>query len=69
LIISCRQHKARQVVGALSRKGIPSSVVGELTEPEQGMVLLRDGREEELKHPLVDPFWKAFYNALERYQE
>ena len=69
LIISCRQHKARQVVSALSRKGIPSSVVGELTEPEQGMVLLRDGREEELKHPLVDPFWKAFYNALERYQE
>ncbi len=67
LIIACREHKAGEVVAALSRKGIKSSIVGELTEPRMGMVLVRDGRNEKLEHPIVDPFWKAFYNALEKY--
>ncbi len=64
LIIICRPHKADAVVGALTAKGIPSSIVGEMTPPERGMVLVRQGKEEELIHPIVDPFWKAFYGAL-----
>lgn len=66
LIISCREHKAEEVVEALSRKGIKSSIVGELTEAEDGMVLIERGKEKKLGHPLVDPFWKAFYNTLEK---
>ncbi len=66
LIIICRPHKADDAVGALSAKDIKSSIVGQLTEPEQGMVLVRGGKEEKLVHPIVDPFWKAFYDALER---
>ena len=50
-----------------SRKGIKSSIVGELTKPEKGMVLVEGGKEERLDHPIVDPFWQAFYNALEKY--
>ncbi len=64
LIIACREHKAQKVVDALSRKGIKSSIVGELVSPEQGMVLVEKKREEKLEHPVVDPFWQAFYNAL-----
>jgi hydrogenase maturation factor len=67
LIISCREHKARDILKALRRKGIKASIVGELTEPGQGMVLVRNGREEKLEHPIVDPFWKAFYEALGKY--
>ena len=68
LIIACRQHKAQEVVQVLSQKGVNSSIVGEFTEPEKGMVLVKGGKEEELKHPLVDPFWKAFYSALAKYK-
>jgi hydrogenase expression/formation protein HypE len=64
LIITCRKHKAEKVVSALSGKGIKSSIVGELVSPERGMVLVEKGREKKLEHPLVDPFWQAFYNAL-----
>jgi len=32
------------------------------------MVLLREGKEEKLEHPIVDPFWRAFYQALEKYR-
>jgi hydrogenase maturation factor len=64
LIIACREHKAEKVVKALSRKGIKSSIVGELTNPKQGMILVEKRKEKKLKHPVVDPFWQAFYHAL-----
>ena len=67
LIITCRAHKADHVVKALSKKGIKSSIVGELIKPDEGMVLVSNGKEKKLEHPIVDPFWKAFYEALERY--
>ena len=66
LIIACREHKAEEVVNALSRKGIKSSVIGEMTEPDKGMVLIERGKERKLEHPVVDPFWNAFYGALEK---
>ncbi len=68
LIIACREHKAREVVNTLGHKGIASSIVGELTEPEKGMVLVSEGIEGKLKHPIVDPFWRAFYDSLEKYK-
>ena len=64
LVISCRPHKADAIVRALANKDIKSSVVGELTPQSAGMVLIEKGKEKELRHPIVDPFWKAFYNAL-----
>ncbi len=64
LLIACRAHKAQDVVKALSGKGINSSIVGELTAPERGMVLVEGGKERKLVHPIVDPFWRAFYGAL-----
>jgi len=67
LIAACRANKAQTVVDALSRKGIKSSIVGELTQPDKGMVLVEKGKEKKLKHPIVDPFWKAFYGAIEKY--
>ncbi|MBN1160998.1 MAG: AIR synthase family protein [Dehalococcoidales bacterium] len=68
LIIACKEHKAPDIVKALTQKGIRASVVGELTKSEKGMVLVENGKEKELKHPIVDPFWRAFYGALEKYK-
>ena len=67
LIIICREHKAQQVVDALSARNIKSSIVGEMTPPQRGMVLVKGGVEGKLEHPIVDPFWKAFYNALKKH--
>jgi hydrogenase maturation factor len=68
LIIACRPHKAGEVVEILTGKGIKSSIVGEFTEPEKGMVLVKDGKEGKLEHPIVDPFWNAFYGALAKHK-
>jgi len=64
LIIACKEHKAEKVVKSLARKGIKSSIVGELVSSKQGMTLVEKGKEKKLEHPVVDPFWQAFYNAL-----
>lgn len=67
LIIACRGHKAQEIVTTLSQKGITSSIVGELVNPKHGMILVEEGKEKKLEHPLVDPFWKAFYASLEKH--
>jgi len=67
LIIICRENKSQEVVDVLSRSGTKSSIVGEMIEPERGMILLEGGKERKLKHPRVDPFWRAFYETLTRY--
>jgi hypothetical protein len=45
-------------------KGYQASIVGKLIKPGEGTILVRDGREEKLKHPIIDPFWKALHSAL-----
>lgn len=69
LIITCRPNKAEKVVEALTRKSIKASIVGELIDPKFGMLLIEDGKEKKLEHPKVDPFWNAFYSALQKYKE
>lgn len=69
LIITCREHKAENVVEVLERKGIKASIVGELIDKKHGMRVREHGQEMKLEHPKVDPFWKAFYTALKQYKE
>jgi hydrogenase maturation factor len=62
LIVMCRPHRAGVLLRALARRRIPAADVGEVTR--KGMVLVESGQEKPLEHPVVDPFWQAFYNAL-----
>jgi hydrogenase maturation factor len=64
LIISCRPHKGQDIINALNKKNIKASIVGELTEAGKGMTVIKNGKPEKLVHPVVDPFWRAFYDAL-----
>ncbi len=45
------------LANSLNIKGIPT------------MVLIKDGKNLPLKHPNVDPFWKAFYDAGVKYKD
>ncbi len=68
LVLSCRAHKAEQVIVALKKKGIPATIVGELADEKKGMKLIEGGKEKDLVHPIVDPFWRAFYDANQKYK-
>jgi hydrogenase expression/formation protein HypE len=63
LIATCRPHKANEVIARLLDKGIPASIVGEITEANHGLHYFESGRKHELIHPRVDPFWAAFGKA------
>ncbi|HJX15960.1 MAG TPA: AIR synthase family protein [Candidatus Deferrimicrobiaceae bacterium] len=63
LILTCRPHKAQEVVRRLGDKGIPVSMVGEVVDSRQGLRYFEHGKSRELVHPKVDPFWAAFGNA------
>jgi hydrogenase expression/formation protein HypE len=63
LIITCRPHKAQEVMRRLDDRGIPASAVGEIVESEQGTRVFEKGTSRELVHPEVDPFWAAFGKA------
>ncbi len=68
LILTVRPHRAAEVVEALEGAGIVAAVVGSVEE-QRGIRVLDGGRKFVLEHPRVDPFWEAFYSALERYEE
>jgi len=65
LIITCRPPKAAEVIRRLADKGIPASEVGEVVEQSKGLHYWEGGREYDLRHPQVDPFWAAFGKAAE----
>ncbi len=69
LIITCKENKAEKLIRAFKDGNIKASVVGELTGSKFGMVLIEKGKEKRLQHPIVDPFWKAFYDALQKYKK
>ena len=69
LIAACRPHKAQEVVQAINNQGIKASIAGEFTPASQGMIRVKDGRATPFKHPNVDPFWKAFYEAGVKYKD
>ena len=69
LIITCRPHRAEILVDTLTKNEIKASIVGELIPAKYGITLREGSDEKPLEHPRVDPFWHAFYRALQRHKE
>lgn len=68
LIITCRPHRAEMLVDALVKNEIKASIVGELVPGKYGITVREGNVERTLEHPRVDPFWHAFYSALQRHK-
>lgn len=68
LIITVRPNKADVVANILRENGIIAEIIGEV-KAESGVDVIADGVHQKLAHPKVDPFWSAFYGAIEKYDE
>jgi hydrogenase expression/formation protein HypE len=62
LIATVRPEHADRFLAALAQAGIQAAMIGEVTDPSSGAVLVDRGRERPLEHPGVDPFWAVFGN-------
>jgi hydrogenase maturation factor len=60
LIATVRPERAIGYVEACTREGIDAAIVGQVTDPGSGRVLVDAEGERELLHPGLDPFWGAF---------
>jgi len=60
LIATVVPSRAEALVEVLWSEGIEAAVVGHVTEPARGSVLVTPDGERPLEHPGLDPFWAAF---------
>jgi hydrogenase expression/formation protein HypE len=60
LIATVVADRAASFVETLFGEGIDAAVVGDVTDPSEGLVLVADGSAGPLAHPGIDPFWAAF---------
>ncbi len=60
LIATVVPGRADGFVEALAESGIASAIVGEITAPDAGRVVVTPRGERPLEHPGLDPFWGAF---------
>jgi hydrogenase expression/formation protein HypE len=66
LLATANKQKAKFIVAALEKAGIPASIVGQVTEQSKGMRVLDGNKSYALKHPKVDPFWGKFVEYLKK---
>jgi hydrogenase expression/formation protein HypE len=60
LIATVVGDRADAFVAALEAARIPAAVVGLVTDPASGRIIVTSGGERPLEHPGLDPFWGAF---------
>jgi hydrogenase maturation factor len=66
LLLTCRPHRAQAVISRLEHSGIDARIIGEMTPSDEGVRVVRQGRELPLHAPLTDSFWPAYVKAREQ---
>lgn len=64
LIITCKKAKTEDLLSCLASRGILAALIGETCPEEHGITLVEKDQEIPLEHPRIDPFWRAFGEAL-----
>jgi len=60
LLIVAEEEKTAEIISSLSRNGVQSSIIGEVTEPALGRnFVTKTGEKTELVRPVSDHLWKA----------
>jgi hydrogenase expression/formation protein HypE len=65
LIATVKPEKAREVQSALQAKGIRSAIIGRVTDSKNGRWVKTEGRKQALEKPSSDPYWKAYWRAIQ----
>ena len=60
LLISASPEKAGEIVNALKKAGIESSIIGEFIDNPEKRVIVKEGKEYPLEQPETDEVWKLF---------
>ncbi len=66
MIMAVDEGQEQALVDYLQGQSVPAAVVGELTSEEDGYRLVESGEEREFQFDGRDPYWNAFFKAMEK---
>lgn len=66
MIMAVENGSEKRLVKHLEKESIPAAVVGEFTDPEAGSTVVERGVEREYSFDGHDPYWNAFFEAMEK---
>ncbi|MCM8569816.1 AIR synthase-related protein [Gramella jeungdoensis] len=64
MIISCKPGSDKEIIESLKYQGIQCSKVGEFTDADSGIQLTQKDEISKMKYYETDPYWAAFFKAL-----
>lgn len=64
MIISCKAGSENEIIESLEKENIPCSKVGEFTELNNGINLVTNEKITEMTYYETDPYWAAYFKAL-----
>lgn len=64
MVIAAKKEYASQIVQRLQESNIKATIVGELTDKDQGYKLVENGIKKDMPYFSKDPYWEAFFNAF-----
>ncbi len=65
MIMAVKRGCENRLMNHLKSKGIRATLVGQVTKKEEGFTLIEDGEETEFIFNEKDPYWEAFFKALD----
>ncbi len=63
LILTCSPEKTAELLLAYQKAGIEAKVIGKVTFPGKGYVLVKNGQATPIVPPAKDQFWEVFFNS------
>lgn len=66
MIMAVKKGREEFLVNRLREAAIPAAVVGEMTPEVEGYKLIEDGEEQPFSFDGRDPYWNAFFEAMEK---
>ncbi|SDG64705.1 AIR synthase family protein [Psychroflexus sediminis] len=64
MIITCKKEAVQKIISKLKEKDISCTEVGQITDQAKGIKLNTAGQASDLIYKEKDPYWEAFFKAL-----
>lgn len=64
MIMAVKPGSEEKLIKHLESKSIPATVVGEITKTSSGKTIIENGEEKEFMFDGTDPYWAAFFKAM-----
>ncbi|MCM4155999.1 AIR synthase family protein [Gramella sp. AN32] len=64
MVITCNAGSEQEIIAGLEKENIPCSTVGRITNKNEGINLVQNDKHTSLNYVENDPYWEAYFKAL-----